>query len=298
MSPVQFLRKSPANGKNLLYAWFEAMHTRVDMLLSADLPHAQLEGAASTMQAKIDAIEAIANRFKPGSELDYINRNAFTQSCTVSGELAEMIRECLSFHPKTFGCFDITVNSLNHFRSGTGFIQLDVENKTIRFQHPDLQIDLNGYVKGYALRVLSRMLSDNAIRDALISMGNSSILAIGNHPYGKGWSVGLDPVFKNREKAVTLFNECLTTSGNGLKKRRHIIDPETGEWIDKTAPVSVITSDPAWGEILSTAFFVADAVSRERMLEELPVRLAQLYAQSCSEDLSLQIYSLLTFFKY
>jgi len=249
------------------------MHTRIDMLLYAGISHDNLELIASAVQDKINRIEVIANRFDSGSELFYINKNAFAKPCAISEKLAEMIRECLLFHKKTFSCFDITVNSFNRFRSGTDYIDLDSENKRIAFQHPDVQIDLNGYVKGYALRAVAQTLRENYIPNALISMGNSSILAIGNHPHGEGWNVGLDPAYKKNNTAITLFNECLTTSGNGLNNQRHIINPVTGEFVDEKDTVSVVTSDPALGEILSTAFFVADTFHRQLMLEQLPVRL-------------------------
>ena len=271
MNSIQFLRKSQANGKNLLYAWFEAMHTRVDLLLYAEVSHDDLEAIARSIQDETDRIEKKVNRFDSGSELYYLNKYASVQECPVSEELVEMIGECLSFHSKTFGYFNITVNSFNNFRSGTDNIRLDTEKKTIFFQHSDIQIDLNGYVKGYALRTAAKILKDNQIHDALINFGNSSILAAGNNPYGEGWSVGMDPKLKKNGNAITLFNECLTTSGNRLKNQRHIINPQTGKFVDKTATVSVVTSDPALGEILSTAFFIADTFHRQLMLEQLPV---------------------------
>ena len=275
MTKIQFLRKPAANGKNLLYAWFEVMHTRVDLLLYAGTSFDNLELIANGIQSEINRIETIANRFDSGSELYYINKNAFDNPCTVSGELLEMIRECLIFHEKTYGCFDITVNSLNRFRSGINHIGLDSENKTITFHHPDIQIDLNGYVKGYALRLVFQILIKNNISDALISMGNSSILAAGNHPQGEGWSIGLDPEYKKDNTVITLFNECLTTSGNSSKNRRHIINPDTGEFVVKKNTVSVVTADPALGEILSTALFVADTTHRQLMLEQLPVKMVE-----------------------
>jgi thiamine biosynthesis lipoprotein len=100
-------------------------------------------------------------------------------------------------------------------------------------------------------------------------MGNSSILALGNHPHSeKGWRVGIDPAFKKTNTEVTLINECLTTSGNSLKNQRHIINPETGNFVEEKNVVSVVTSDPALGEILSTAFFVADDSCRQSMLSD------------------------------
>jgi len=269
---MQFLRKSSEEGKHLLYAWFEAMHTRADLLLYAGIPHEQLEFIAQTVQDEILRIEKIANRFDPESELYYVNTNAYDHPCSVSTELAEMIGECIYFHKKTFGCFDITVHSHNIFRFGADTILLNSDEKTIAFQNPDVQIDLNGYVKGYALRAVARILRDNGVEDALINLGNSSVLAIGNHPNGKGWKVGTDPAYKKQATAVTLFNECLTTSGNYLKQP-HIINPQTGKLVEKQDIVSVVTSDPALGEILSTAFFVADTFRRQQMIEQFTVKI-------------------------
>ena len=271
LNTIQFLKKSSPDGKQILYAWFEAMHTRADLLLYAGMPFDRLEFIARTIQDEINRIAKIVNRFDPESELSYLNKNAFAHPCPVSGELAEMIGECLYFHKKTLGCFDITVHSLNGFRSGANAIVLDNEEKTIAFQHPAVQIDLNGYVKGYALRSIAKILKENDIQDSLINLGNSSVLAIGNHPNGKGWSVGIDPQYKKGDTAIALFNECLTTSGNYLKQQ-HIINPETGKLIEKQDIVSVVTSDPALGEILSTAFFVANDFQRQQMLKHFTPR--------------------------
>jgi len=273
MTKIQFIRKLSADGKNILYAWFEAMHTRIDMLLCSGTSYENLELVANSIQCKIDNIEKIANRFEPRSELYFVNNNAFDRPCNISEELTEIIEECLIYNKKTYKYFDITVNSLNNYRSGIENICFEPEKRRISYNHPDIQIDLNGYIKGYSLRFAAQILRENNITDALISMGSSSILAMGNHPQAEGWSIGLDPEFDKNNTSVTLFNECFTTSGNSLKNPRHIINPETGEFVKEMNTVSVITADPALGEILSTAFFVANNPQRQLMLKELPVRL-------------------------
>jgi len=273
MTKIQFIRKSSADGKNILYAWFEAMHTRIDMLLCSGISYENLELTANSIQHKIDSLEKIANRFEPKSELFFINNNAFDRPCNISEELTEMIEECLIYNKKTYKCFDITVNSLNNYRFGIENIYLEPEKRRISYHHPNIQIDLNGYIKGYALRFVAQILRENNITDALISMGNSSILAMGNHPQTEGWSIGLDPEFDKNNTSVTLFNECFTTSGNSLKNQRHIINPENGKFVKEMNTVSVITADPALGEILSTAFFVANEANRQLMLKGLPARL-------------------------
>ena len=90
----------------------------------------------------------------------------------------------------------------------------------------------------------------------LINMGNSSVLALGNHPVGTGWKVN----------NILLHNECLTTSGNDSPERRHIVSPRDGKLVEGARQISVVTTNGAIGEILSTALFAADGEQRKALM--------------------------------
>jgi len=235
------------------YSWYTAMHTRVDILLCANDSEdtKELQHISNEIRNEIKRIECLANRFDPQSELSTVNRNAFLSETAVSTELCTIIKDCLYYHQLTEGYFDITVNSLNNLRNGISLIELDVNRHTIRYLHPDLQIDLSGYIKGYALRKIKELLIRYEIDNALINLGNSSILAMGNHPCGEGWKL----------ESTTLFNECLTTSGN-TSGHLHIIDPVSGNYVQPAKPVSVVTVDPVLGEVFSTALYVKKNLAR------------------------------------
>ena len=94
------------------------------------------------------------------------------------------------------------------------------------------------------------------IENALINMGNSSVLALGNHPVGTGWKVN----------NILLHNECLTTSGNDSPERRHIVSPRDGKLVEGARQISVVTTNGAIGEILSTALFAADGEQRKALM--------------------------------
>lgn len=264
---MQYSQKLFDDNKKLLYAWFSAMFTRVDILISADDSRDDLVYIAEQIKSELERVEAFANRFDENSELSIINRSAFISEMIVSPELFNIIDECLLYTKKTLGCFDITVNSTNGLKNGIANIHLDKEKQTIKFLNPDVRLDLSGFIKGYALRAVHNLLLNENIHNALINVGNSSILALGNHPCGKGWKIS-SPDIKTINECV-LHDECLTTSGNKEQTKWPILQPHTGLSIAKKKQVSVITDDPATGEVLSTTLYVATDEEKVLILSRL-----------------------------
>ena len=103
---------------------------------------------------------------------------------------------------------------------------------------------------------IKSILNEFLIENALINIGNSSVLALGNHPVGSGWKVN----------NILLHNECLTTSGNDSPERRHIVSPRNGKLVEGVQQIAVVTPDGAIGEILSTALFAADGEQRRALM--------------------------------
>lgn len=167
----------------------------------------------------------------------------------LSEELYSMIDLCLEYNGKTLGCFDITVHSENYNQNTIQSVHLSAEDHSIYFSRPGVAVNLSGFLKGYALETIKSILNECVIENALINMGNSSVLALGNHPVGTGWKVN----------NILLHNECLTTSGNDSPERRHIISPRNGKLVEGARQISVVTTNGAIGEILSTALFAADS---------------------------------------
>ena len=99
-------------------------------------------------------------------------------------------------------------------------------------------------------------MNEALIENALINMGNSSILALGNHPVGSGWKIN----------DILLHNECLTTSGNDSPNRRHIVSPQNGKLVEGVKQIAVVTANGSIGEILSTALFAADSEQTKALM--------------------------------
>lgn len=267
-------KRQPSGGA-LLYAWFAAMHTRVDIVLCADRSEVSLLAVADDVRTLLYRLEQGGNRYDPHSELAGLNRMAALSPCPVSPGLYDALSRCLAAYDRTGGCFDITVRTVGHTPDTIRDVCLSAQERTLFFARPGITLDLSGFLKGYALEQIRQLLRGQGLTDALVNMGNSSVLALGHHPLADGWSVcfGASADAGRTLPPLCLRDECLTTSGNDSPGRRHLIDPRTGAWIEGKRAVAVVTADGAEGEILSTALFVAGDRGRDRLRNEFRPRL-------------------------
>ncbi|MDR2621666.1 MAG: FAD:protein FMN transferase [Dysgonamonadaceae bacterium] len=227
------------------------MHTRVDIVLYGK-PEEELRRVIAVIFDTLRQLEMTANFFEPSSELGRLNQAAHIKPITVSAELFHIISLSCIYHERTSGCFDITIRS-DHYNAETfQSLILNESNSTIFFTKQGLRLDLSGFLKGYALDKIKEIFHNNFIDNALVNIGNSSVMAIGNHPNGEGWKVTV----ASTGEEYLLKNECLTTSGNDTPERKHIISPQTGKYVEGQGIVSVVTASGAEGEALATAAFV------------------------------------------
>lgn len=261
------IHKKLQEGQTISYSWFSSMHSRLDVLLCG-LTEEEAGHITRLLQKETVRLENIVNRFSPASELYGLNQAAAGTNIPISPELANILEECWNWNKKTLGLFDISIQSPFREKSYIEEFELDRNRLILRKHDPRLILDLSGYAKGYALDKLHHLLLREGICNALLNFGNSSVCALGNHPYGKGWMVGmesLDHPGTNIHK-TTLFNQCLTTSGNNKEERRHIINPENGKLQQGKKQISVVTKTGSSGEALSTALFAASETKNEKLL--------------------------------
>lgn len=261
---MQYSQKSIDN-KILCYAWFQAMFTRIDVVLLTEDLDKNLLSVAENIKIAIAGLDSMANRFNSDSELSKINNFAFEKPLPISKEMHQIITECIQFHSKTLGYFDITINSRNGLSEAIS--QIELQQESIQLLHPDVQLDLSGFIKGYALRTIKKILFDANIENALINMGNSSIFAKGNHPSGKGWKI----TSPNDSGAIDalLIDQCLTNSGNSKTTKWPIKQPKNGAVEQNSTLISVITDDPAVGEALSIALYLAKEEEKQIILQQM-----------------------------
>lgn len=272
------------------------MHTRVDMIYLSELDETELGRITAEIKQKLNELERAGNSFDPNSELSQVNRSASHREVTLSPLLFEMLTVCLEYNKSTLGLFDIAIDSTPFGLWSIKTVSIDNLHR-IRFkQHPDLfkfvgdkfkklptffqqpseeetahqtRLNLSGILKGFALDSIRQILRSNGVQNALVNMGNSSVLAVGKSETANGWNVQLQ---NQSGENILLSDECLTTSGNNTSERRHIRNPLTGHIMEGKRSISVVTEGGAEGEALSTALFLADMEQKKALTEKFRIK--------------------------
>ena len=239
--------ENTASGNPIGYAWFEAMHTRMDIVI-CNCTESEMRNACDEIYELMQDWSVRFNRHNPESEVSKLNTDARFAFVSVSQELFELIEAAVVAARETFGLFDIAVHSLNGKTSGAASIELLKAYHSIRYADSDTQIDLGGIAKGYAVDKIKQVLLERKMNDFLISLGNSSVAAHGNQPSKEGWEVAL----RDGSRVFKLKNECLSVSGNSEQNPQHIVHPFKGVSVGGDRQFAVVTKTAMEGDVLST----------------------------------------------
>ena len=241
------------------------MGTRLDVLLfGAD--RYPLETVWTGMEKELRSLEKMLNRFDPASETSKINSEASFSAVKLSDELWDILLNCRRYYELTDGYFDITLTDFDKIV----FIE---ESHQILFKKHGMKLDFGGYGKGYALKCLRKLLDDAGIRQALINFGNSSVLALGSHPYGNSWQIGIEGLAnEGRLPSIDLCDTSLSVSGNTPACKDHIINPKTSERITGDQMVAIVADDPVDAETLTTAWIASGSDDSPDLMEKFNLK--------------------------
>jgi thiamine biosynthesis lipoprotein len=286
--PAAPAAEAAADEPALLRAARRAMATDFEIVLpfgTADAVHA--------VNAALDAIDRVEDQltvYRDTSEVSAVNRHAAAGPVPVSANLFELLRLAERLTRDTEGAFDVTAGALikawgfyrgprrvpsplerltARQRVGMQFVQLDAEQRTVRYLRDGVEINLGSIGKGYALDEVGRLLRERwGVSAALVHGGHSSVLAVGTlarrASEGRGWPVGVAHPWEPRRLALLhLRDRALGTSAatfrhleyNG-RKLGHILDPRTGWPAEGLASVSVTAPTAAEADALATAFYI------------------------------------------
>lgn len=201
------------------------------------------------------------------SELTQLNARAAAGPVPVSPELYDVVNESIALSRRYGGAFDITVGpalrawgffgehprvSTADLRARIGCekIELDPALRTVRFVAPGMEIDLGGAAKGYAVERAARLLERAGVVRALVSLGESSLYAVGAPPGESGWPVAVRDVRDPARVAEVVLlppGYALSTSGTYVRRFRsggreysHLFDPKTARPIAVRGSATVI----------------------------------------------------------
>ena len=257
------------------------MGTAVRVELTHGDAHEAALAADAAMQ-EMHRVDRAMSPYKPESELSRINCEATHGTVAISQEMFDLIERSVEFSRWSGGAFDITFAAIGRFydyRNGirpsqaqvaqarTAFdyrhLLLDAKQRTIRFAHPGVQIDLGGIAKGHAVDNCVRLLRLRGVQAAMVSAGGDS--RVFGLRQGRPWIIGIrDPRRPDGMIArLPLTDVAISTSGdyeryfeeNGVRYH-HILDPSTGESAVGVRAVTVIGPDATTTEGLSKTVFV------------------------------------------
>ena len=200
----------------LFHGSLYVMGTRLDALLFGDHSVA-LNDLWQQIGSEVVRLDKMLSRFDNQSALYRINRDAAFYPVGTNNELWVILMDCKRYYNLTQGCFDIALGRWSQ-------IIFDEVNQTVFLDGQGLYLDLGGYAKGYAVERIRLILEQHAANRALINFGDSMTLALGTHPHGNHWPVGIDNPYNGlRIDNIRLCDMALSVSGNMPAHPAHIV---------------------------------------------------------------------------
>jgi FAD:protein FMN transferase len=161
-------------------------------------------------------------------------------------------------------------------------VDIVIKNNKISSTNPSVQLDLDGYVKGYALDSALIFLREHGVKDALINIGGNFI-ALGKRG-DKPWRVSIQHPRESKSLASLDLESgwAMSTLGDyqryfELKGKRYsnIIDPATGYPAEDVQAVTVLipprVNAGTLSDVATKPIFIAKQAVRSQTAKEMGV---------------------------
>jgi len=280
------------------------LHTWTGVALGADacirLAHPDRAEANRLIRLCLDEVERLERLFslyRPDSALCRLNRAGVLDD--PPGEMLRLLSEAVAFGHRTDGAFDVTVQPLwqlyaGHFgrpgadpmgppeaavaaaRRLVDYRALHVEAERIAFARRGMAVTLNGIAQGYVTDRVSDLLRGQGMDRVMVDLGE--IRALGPHPDGRPWRVGVkDPFDGSRlSETVEIADRAMATSGgygtgfDAAGHVTHLFDPATGHSPRQWVAVTVTAAAATTADALSTALSILPAGRATAVLGGFP----------------------------
>lgn len=263
-------------------------HTRdvfaMDTYMSLKAYGDNADTALSLSEKRITELENELSVTDVNSDVYAVN-HADGNTVKICDDSAEIINKALEIGNKTNGCLDITLYPVVRewgFTTGDYKIpsndELSKLLKYVDFRNINLngnqimlpentEIDLGALAKGYTSDEVIKILKENGVKSAIVSLGGN-VQALGSKPDGTDWKVAVrNPFAPDTDMCILeISDKAVITSGNyeryftGDDGRNycHIIDSKDGFPADNgLVSVTIIGECGLECDAYSTAMFVA-----------------------------------------
>jgi len=211
----------------IFYSYFRTQSVIEAQAFLMDTPvRVKVEGARGLEDQAIGKIKRLDNLFSiynPNSEISRLNRG---EKFEISPDTKKILELSEQMKKLTKGAFDVEYSG---------------------------KINLGAVAKGYAAEAARDLLVKSGAKSGIIDM-RSSIAVFG----AKTWKVGIQhPREKDKLLGIVELNDgqSLGTSGD-YERGLHIIDPKTGEPAETAWTVTIIGTNAAVVDALSTGVYI------------------------------------------
>jgi len=224
----------------IFYSYFRTQSVIEKQAFLMDTPiKVKVEGARKLGDLGIGEIKRLNdlfNAYDPNSEISRLNRG---EKFKLSEDTVNILQLSENIKKTTNGAFDVKYSG---------------------------KIDLGAIAKGYAVESARQLLVKSGAKSGIIDM-RSSIAVFGP----RTWKVGIQhPREKDKLLGIVELKDgqSLGTSGD-YERGLHIIDPKTGEPAETAWTVTIIGTNAAVVDALSTGVYVLGAKKGMNLIESL-----------------------------
>lgn len=252
-----------------------------------------LDRAVTAAFAEMTRLEGLLSSQLPDSEISHLS--AASKPVIVSLETAELLRLGQRIALQSGGTFDMTLGALKQLWAitdnpqiptaeqlqsaitGIGPEALQLRGRQVTKTNANLQVDLGGIAKGYAVDRALAVLRNAGVQSAAVNAGGD--IALLGTKLGRPWRIGIQHP-RNAGELLTsldLTDRAVVSSGDYERfferdgvRYHHIFDPRSGRPARLCQSVTVVAADAASADALATAAFVLGPVAGLRFLEAWP----------------------------
>lgn len=259
------------------------------------------EAASTAARKRVAELNAALSDYLPESEINRLSSSSGKgRAVKVSDDLWNVLSLSQRIAEKTEGAFDVTVGPLvkawrhtrrqqklpspellTKMKARVGYknMVLDESAHTVKLLAPDMNLDVGGMAKGYAVDEALKVLKMHGIKRALVAAGGD--IAGSEPPPGeKGWRIMITPLDAEGApppRFVVLRNSAVSTSGDTHQRVEidgvrysHIVDPRTGLGITDHSLVSVLAPDCTTTDLLETTITVLGPEKGLNLIADTP----------------------------
>ncbi len=260
-----------------------------------DVSTATFDKAMTEIQEETERLEGVFSFHRDDSELATLNREG---KAKVSPELLRVIQVGQLVSNATDGAFDVSVGPMidlwrrcaelgrlpneEEFEShkelvGFRFVSVNVNESRVTLQRKNMIVDLGGVAKGFIADRAADILQGHGIKRGIVDAGGNLALfnSVGEEPFKVGVRHPERP--NERIAVLSIDSGAVVTSGCyerfyeiGGAHYCHILDPRTGQPAGELLSATIVASEGAYADALSTAVMVLGKEKGLQVINSLP----------------------------